>query len=235
MTDQVWDNVLTSGPFPESSGVSEDELEALRRVSTSIHSTPVAHFPEEHWPLCMRTNGHLVLNGKMSKGTGNFYFSEHISKSVPKEGSIQTALWPDAPVDHQPQPGLNHAAAYIWGTLKSMRDAELAIAKRKAKKGDPTAGIYDPNKPEGMNSFMASSSPPWQDQRVVIAQGAHDATAGTTDDGKDKGKLTKLGLLKDKRIMPFMQMLKVRSSGSHLRYYNLIRLLLLEADCADRC
>ena len=36
------------------------------------------------------------------------------------------------------QPGLNHAAAYMRGTLKSMRDAELAVAERKAKKGGPT-------------------------------------------------------------------------------------------------
>ena len=31
-----------------------------------------AIFPEEKWPLSMRTNGHLMLNGKkMSKSTGN--------------------------------------------------------------------------------------------------------------------------------------------------------------------
>jgi leucyl-tRNA synthetase len=32
-----------------------------------------AIFPEKHWPRAVRTNGHLMLNGKkMSKSTGNF-------------------------------------------------------------------------------------------------------------------------------------------------------------------
>jgi leucyl-tRNA synthetase len=136
--------------------------------------------------------------------------SEHIWKHILKEeSSIQTVLWPDAPVDYQPQPGLNHAAVYMRGTLKSMRDAELAIAKRKAKKGGPTEGVYDPNKPKGLNIFVASSFPPWQDQSAAIAQNAYDVTTGTLDDAKVKGELTKLGLLKDKRVMPFIQMLKV--------------------------
>ena len=116
-----------------------------------------------------------------------------------------------------------------------MRDAELAIAKRKAKKGGPTEGVYDPNRPKGLNIFVASSFPPWQDQSVAIAQGAYDATTGTIDDGKVKDELTKLGLLKDKRVMPFIQMLKVRSSRSILQYHNLIITFLLETDRADRC
>ena len=50
---------------------------------------------------------------------------------------------------------------------------------------------------------MASSFPPWQDQSVAIAQGAYGVMTGTIDDGKAKDELTKLGLLKDKRILPF--------------------------------
>ena len=164
------------------------------------------------------------------------HFSEHIWKSVLKEeGSIQTALWPDAPVDYQPQPGFNHAAAYMRGTLKSMRDAELAIAKRKAKKGGPTEGVYDPQKPKGLNIFVASSFPPWQDQSVAIAQGAYDASTGTIDDAKVKDELTKLGLLKDKRVMPFIQMLKVSAFSSDPPIPSPNQISPLETDCADRC
>lgn len=163
------------------------------------------------------------------------HFSEHVWKSVLREeGSIQTAHWPDAPVDYQPQPGLNHAAAYMRGTLKSMRDAEIALAKRKAKKGGQTESGYDPNKPKGLNIFVASSFPPWQDQSVVIAQGAYSTATGTIDDAKVKDELTKLGLLKDKRVMPFIQMLKVRFFRSILQYHNLIG-SSLETDCADWC
>ena len=164
------------------------------------------------------------------------HFSEHIWKSVLKEeGSIQTTLWPDMSVDYQPQPGLNHAASYMRGTLKSMRDAELAIAKRKAKKGGSTEGVYDTHKPKGLNIFVASSFPPWQDQSVVIAQGAYDATTGTIDDAKVKDELMQLGLLKDKRVMPFIQMLKVRSfrSSPPIRAPN--HSSSLETDRADRC
>lgn len=164
------------------------------------------------------------------------HFSEHIWKSTLKEeGSIQTTLWPDAPVDYQPQPGFNHAAAYMRGTLKSMRDAELAIAKRKAKKGGPTEGVYDPHKPKGLNIFVASSFPPWQDQSVAIAQGAYDATTGTIDDAKVKDELSQLGLLKDKRVMPFIQMLKVRAFRSNSPTPPPNHSSALETDGADRC
>ena len=59
---------------------------------------------------------------------------------------------------------------------------------------------------------------------MTIAQGAYDATTGTIDDGKVKDSPSKLSLLKDKRIMPFIQMLKVRSSRSHLQYHDLIHI-----------
>ena len=103
-----------------------------------------------------------------------------------------------------------------------MRDGELAIAKRKAKKGGPTEGVYDPQRPKGLNIFVASSFPPWQDQSVAISQGACDMTTGTIDDAKVKDELTKLGLLKDKRVMPFIQMLKVISFRYILQYRHLI-------------
>ena len=38
---------------------------------------------------------------------------------------------------------------------------------------------------------------------MAIAQGACGAMSETIDDGKVKNELTELGLLKDKRIMPF--------------------------------
>jgi leucyl-tRNA synthetase len=138
--------------------------------------------------------------------------SEHIWKTILKEsGSIQTALWPEPPSSYQPSPDLLAAGTYMRGTIKTIRDAELLLAKKKAKKGGaggPTA--YDPtSSKKSVNIFVASSFPPWQDQSMEIMERAYDAKAGAVDDAKIKDELTKLGLLKDKRIMPFIQLQKV--------------------------
>ena len=98
----------------------------------------------------------------------------------------------------------------------------LLNGKRRRDPGGPTEGGYDPSKPKSLNIVVASSFPPWQDQSVAIAQGAYGAMAGAIDNGKVKDELTKLGSLKDKRVMPFIQMLKVRSSRSDPPDHNLI-------------
>ena len=110
MTDEVWDYVLASGSFPEFSNISKDKLETLRRAfmyfypfdirSSGKDLIPnhltfciynhVAIFPEKHWPLSMRTNGHLMLNGKkMSKSTGNFLT---MAQAIRKWGADATRL-----------------------------------------------------------------------------------------------------------------------------------------------
>lgn len=141
--------------------------------------------------------------------------SEHIWKTILKQpGSIQTALWPDPPASYQPCPDLRAAGNYMRGTLKTIRDAELLLAKKKAKKGGAGGpAAYDPTLlKKSVNVFVASTFPPWQDQSIDIMQKAYDPTTGTVDDGKIKDELTKTGLLKDKRIMPFIQLQKVRDS-----------------------
>jgi leucyl-tRNA synthetase len=142
--------------------------------------------------------------------------SEHIWKTILKQpGSIQTALWPEPPSSYQPSPDLLAAGAYMRGTLKTMRDAELLLVKKKAKKGaagGPAA--YNPSgTKKSVNVFVASTFPPWQDQSIDIMQKAYDSTSGTIDDAKIKEALTKAGLLKDKRIMPFIQLQKVCDTG----------------------
>jgi len=47
-------------------------------------------FPEDKWPLSMRTNGHLMMNGKkMSKSTGN---SLTMREAIEKFGADATRL-----------------------------------------------------------------------------------------------------------------------------------------------
>ncbi|ORY23359.1 leucine-tRNA ligase [Naematelia encephala] len=91
MTDEVWEYVLGDGPLPadfdkekaaqlkynfqyfypldvRSSG--KDLIPNHLTFWIYVHA---ALFPEHHWPRAVRTNGHLMLNGKkMSKSTGNF-------------------------------------------------------------------------------------------------------------------------------------------------------------------
>ncbi|PVF99305.1 leucyl-tRNA synthetase [Serendipita vermifera] len=374
MTDDVWEYVLASGPFPSSSDIPKKDLETLKNSFSYFYPMDIrssgkdlipnhltfaiynhsAIFPEKHWPLSMRANGHLMLNGKkMSKSTGNFltlrqaidkwgadatrlaladagdgiedanfddttanasilrlhtligwcqeaadgsnafrtgeltyhdrvfreefitlaaetkrhyeatnykdalksalyetllardwyrevtfeegmhqdlvqqfnrtlalliapitpHTSEHIWKAILKEpSSIQTALWPDAPASYQPCPDLLAAGTYMRGTLKTMRDAELLLMKKKAKKGGAGGpAAYDPSSSKkSVNIFVASRFPPWQDQGIDIMQRAYDPATKKIDDAKIKEELTTLGLLKDKRIMPFIQLQKKR-------------------------
>ncbi|KAG8769962.1 cytosolic leucyl tRNA synthetase, partial [Serendipita sp. 405] len=353
MTDEVWDYVLASGPFPSNSNIPKENLLKLRHSFNYFYPMDIrssgkdlipnhltfavynhaALFPEEHWPLSMRANGHLMLNGKkMAKSTGNFltlrqainkwgadatrlaladagdgiedanfddttanasilrlhtligwcqesadagagyrtgdltyhdrvfqeefinlaaetkrhyeatnykdalksalyetlmardwyrevtfeegmhsdlvrqfnrtlallmapitpHVSEHIWTSILKEeGSIQTARWPDAPASYQACPDLLAAGEYMRGTLKTMRDAEILLMKKKAKKGaqgGPAA--YDPSAAKkSVNIFVASRFPAWQDESVEIMQRAYDEKTGTIDDAQIKEEL----------------------------------------------
>ena len=100
MTDEVWDYVLGSGD-PPTSGLSAEKASQLKyhfqyfypldiRSSAKdlipnhltfwiyVHATL---FPEHHWPLAVRANGHLMLNGKkMSKSSGNFLTMKEATK-----------------------------------------------------------------------------------------------------------------------------------------------------------
>lgn len=93
MTDEIWEYILVDGPWPNPSPLSKEKADIMKyefnyfypfdvrssgkdlipnHLTFAVYNH-VAIFPEKHWPLSMRTNGHLMLNGKkMSKSTGNF-------------------------------------------------------------------------------------------------------------------------------------------------------------------
>ncbi|KAF8622600.1 hypothetical protein AX15_006860 [Amanita polypyramis BW_CC] len=94
MTDEIWEYVLSNGPFPSSSPLPKEKADALKHeyeyfypfdirssgkdlIPNSLTMTLYGHvavLPEDKWPRSIRTNGHLMLNGeKMSKSTGNFF------------------------------------------------------------------------------------------------------------------------------------------------------------------
>ncbi|KAF5392068.1 hypothetical protein D9757_003334 [Collybiopsis confluens] len=93
MTDEVWEYIFCDGPWPHPAPLLQEKADALKHefnyfypfdirssgkdlinnhLSFALYNH-VAIFPQDKWPLSIRTNGHLLLNGaKMSKGTGNF-------------------------------------------------------------------------------------------------------------------------------------------------------------------
>ena len=93
LTDEVWDFVFCGGATPKNSDLPPELLRQMKqefeywypfdlRVSgkdliqnhlTFCIYNHTALFPENHWPLGFRCNGHIMLNSeKMSKSTGNF-------------------------------------------------------------------------------------------------------------------------------------------------------------------
>jgi leucyl-tRNA synthetase len=110
MTDEIWEYIFCDGPFPSSSPLPQEKADALKHEfnyfypmdirSSAKDLVPnhltfclynhVALFPEDKWPRSMRTNGHLLLNGKkMSKSTGN---SLSLREAIAKFGADSTRL-----------------------------------------------------------------------------------------------------------------------------------------------
>jgi leucyl-tRNA synthetase len=133
------------------------------------------------------------------------HFSEHIWMTVLKEPkSVQLALWPtpSEPVDASNL----ESGAYMRKTIKSIRDAELQMSKKKGK-GKETP--CNPRAPKGVRIFVASEFPKWQDEVVEAVRGAYDHVEDKVDDEKVREVLIKSNLIKDKRAMPFAQLFKV--------------------------
>lgn len=92
MTDEAWEYIFCNGPWPNPEPFPKEKADAMKheynyfypfdmRSSgkdlvqnnlTFLLYNHVAIFPEDKWPLGIRTNGHLMINGqKMSKSKGN--------------------------------------------------------------------------------------------------------------------------------------------------------------------
>ncbi|KAG6334276.1 hypothetical protein ID866_4816 [Astraeus odoratus] len=92
MTDEAWEYIFCNGPWPNPEPFPKEKADAMKheynyfypfdmRSSgkdlvqnnlTFLLYNHVAIFPRDKWPLGIRTNGHLMINGqKMSKSKGN--------------------------------------------------------------------------------------------------------------------------------------------------------------------
>lgn len=102
--------MFSNGPWPSSTTASKETVDLLKREFNYFYPFDIrssgkdlipnhltfcvynhaALFPEDKWPRSMRTNGHLMLNGKkMSKSTGN---SLTLKESVEKFGADATRI-----------------------------------------------------------------------------------------------------------------------------------------------
>ena len=92
MTDEVWEWLLADGPWPSDPPMRREQADALKHEYEYFYPFDIrssakdlipnhltfclyshtALLPENKWPLSIRANGYLMLNGKkMSKSTGN--------------------------------------------------------------------------------------------------------------------------------------------------------------------
>ncbi|EJD05001.1 leucine-tRNA ligase [Fomitiporia mediterranea MF3/22] len=110
MTDEVFEYLFCDGPWPSNTTLSKEKADVMKHEYNYFYPQDIrssgkdlipnhltfaiyihaAIFPEDKWPLSMRTNGHLMLNGKkMSKSTGN---SLTLRESVEKFGADATRI-----------------------------------------------------------------------------------------------------------------------------------------------
>lgn len=144
------------------------------------------------------------------------HFSEHVYSVILRSPtSIQLARWPTPKeqVDHT----IIEAIAYMRSTVKSTHDAEASLLKMLSKKKDRS--IFDPKLPKSLRIYVATSFPEWQDACVQIIKEAYDEQSDKVDDVKVKELLAQKGLIKDKKIMPFIQAFKVISHSHVSGYY----------------
>ncbi|KAJ3344644.1 cytosolic leucyl tRNA synthetase, partial [Entophlyctis luteolus] len=140
------------------------------------------------------------------------HWSEYLwSTCLKKPNSIQTALWPTHPVPVDES--ILRAALYVADVIYRVRAGEDAAARKAAKKGG--AGAPKTEAPKTLRLFYAASFPEWQEKCLDALKSTWDE-ASKTFSGREREILTGLGLIKDKRVMPFVAAMKktIESSGS---------------------
>ncbi|KAI7902565.1 leucyl-tRNA synthetase [Cokeromyces recurvatus] len=117
-----------------------------------------------------------------------------------KDSLIVNARFPEpsAPVDEV----LDAATRYIRKTIKAIRDAELNLLKKK-KKSKNGEGEYKPKEPKSLKIYAATKFPEWQETCLTVMKANYND--GQFDDVKIRQELGAQGVLKNKKVMPFVQ------------------------------
>ncbi|CAO3655639.1 unnamed protein product [Mucor hiemalis] len=128
------------------------------------------------------------------------HWSEYMwGKVLKKQGLVVDALFPKptAAVDEP----LDAATRYIRKTTKAIRDAELALLKKK--KGKAVVNEYKANEPKSLKIYAATKFPEWQEACLNALK--ENYNNGAFDDVKIRSDLGAQGVLKNKKAMPFVQ------------------------------
>ncbi|KAF9429588.1 cytosolic leucyl tRNA synthetase [Entomortierella beljakovae] len=137
------------------------------------------------------------------------HWAEHIwGGLLGKKGLIVNARWPKTgPVDEE----VLVEADYIRRQVGNVRSTETQALKKK-KKGK--ADVFDPNKPKKITILIASKFPEWQESAIEVLKGAFipgGKDGKHFDDDKIKKELGAKGLMKDKKVMPFVHDVKKKA------------------------
>ena len=97
------------------------------------------------------------------------HFAEHYWRTIlGHETSVHNELFPKPTKPEDA--ALTAAAAYVRGTIKTIRDAEIAVTRRKTK--GPAPVKFDERKPKEVSIFVADAFPAWQDVCVYTREPA---------------------------------------------------------------
>jgi len=131
------------------------------------------------------------------------HWSEYVWMEVLGNTTIQHASWPvfSAPMD----PAIEASAAYLNDVISRIRAAEDLKAKKIAKKGKKEDL---PSGPRQLVLHIAGKYPDWQETTIGYLKQALKNKDGVFD-GSEMTSLASSGMLKDKRVMPFVASLKV--------------------------
>lgn len=148
------------------------------------------------------------------------HFAEHIWGLLGEKGSVQNVRWPRDVGDADQ--GLLDSAEFVREFTKTVRDAEIALVisvkKSKAKKGGKGGGgggvDYDEKKRKAVRVFVSRGWPEWQLETIkVMKENVVEKGAGgekEVDLDQVRRRIKELGMIKDKRVMPFVKRMEVR-------------------------
>ncbi|BEI94138.1 uncharacterized protein CcaverHIS019_0605970 [Cutaneotrichosporon cavernicola] len=147
------------------------------------------------------------------------HFSEFIWQDILGEkSSVQNAPFP------KPSSSVHVEAldelAYLRGVVDSVRSAELSLGRRKGGKGKQGTGpVFDPSKPKAARIYVATEFPAWQVKTMDIVASAWDEKAGALDEVAMRKALADAGMNKDKKAMPYVQLLKKKATTAGKRAF----------------
>ena len=127
-----------------------------------------------------------------------------------KPDSIMHAVWSKDSIPETIDLSKLAAGQYIRNVIKSVREAETLKRKGKGKKGKGAASEFDFKEPKLLKICVASKFPDWQDAIVPAAPAQNNAEDKSFYDPAIRADLSKKGLIKNKKVMPFVQEVKKR-------------------------